>query len=510
LRNIALVISLAAMLGLCVCGKQETPETEPADEPAPGITCAVLFFQDRDPRPETDWVGRGIARLLTFQLSQHDRLDMVRQVRLEAILRITGRSETAGLTEDTLREIARAAGAARVVLGEYHIDDGLFTISTRLVDPVGGGVLAEKQVQGAGLSSLFQLSAEITGAMGDGLGVPVDAQATDLSPTDDIAAYEAFIRGLEAFRRFDTPGGMAYLREAQQHDDDFTLAHAVRAIRAYIIGDLPRAVESVSHAMASLQRLPEPERLMIEAIDNHLAGKHEQGFETFDRLKNAVGADPETHLLLAQMFFTIRDHASAEMIYQDLLRQDPENVTAHFMLGLNQLELGLPDQAQAEVEEALRLKEDHPYAHIVMSRIHAYQGRIEEAEQYLRQASSLDPKDPWIHNQLGYFYLSRNKPKLALEEFRRYVELAPEDPNAHDSLAEGYLRNDEMDLAEKEYLRALELKPDFDNPHFMLAQIYEHRGEKQKAIRMFQKYLQISPHGPRAKEAEGWLETLSE
>ena len=75
---------------------------------------------------------------------------------------------------------------------------------------------------------------------------------------------------------------------------DFTLAYAVKAIQAYIIGDLPRVTEAVGPAMTNSGRLPEPERLMIEAIDHHLMGKHEQGFETFDRLKNTVGADPET------------------------------------------------------------------------------------------------------------------------------------------------------------------------------------------------------------------------
>jgi tetratricopeptide (TPR) repeat protein len=507
--TIITVISLIIMLGWCFCGKQEAPEPEPSVESKGSTTLAVLFFQNHDPDPETDWIGRGIARLLSMQLGRHDRLDMVRHARLEAILRVMDLPNVNELSEKTLREVARRAEASRAVLGEYLIEDDRFLIDARLVDAADGTVLAEKQAQGDELSNLFQLAAEIAAALGAEFGLAGDPQDTGIGPTDDIAAYKAFIRSLEAFQRFDTPEGMTYLREAEQQDADFTLAYATRAIQAYIIGDLPRAIEAVGHAMTHPQRLPEAERLMTRAIDRHLTGQYDQGFEAFEQLTNTVRADPETHLLLAQMYYTIRDHASAEKIYRNILEQDPENVTAHIMLGLNLLEMKLIDQAQLEVEEALRLKEDHPYAHIVMSRAYAYRGNIDEAEHYLRQASRLNPKDPWIHNQLGYFYLSRNKPELALQEFQRYVELAPEDPNAYDSLAEGYLRNGQADRAEREYLRALELKPDFDNPYFMLARIYEDRDEKEKATKMFQKYLRISPRGPRAKEAESRLENLT-
>jgi|GEM_PF-2420323 len=508
-RKITLVISLIVMLGWCFCGKQEVPESEPETEPAGGTVCAVMFFQNRAPDTETDWIGRGIAQLLSLRLSRHDRLEVVRHARLETILRIMGQQNITQLTDQVLLQAAGQARATRAVLGEYHLDDGGFQINARLVDVPGGAVLATEQVRGAGLPDLFRLTAEIAGALESGLDIDSDPGLADLQPTGDIAVYEDFIRGLEAFRQFDTPEGMAYLHKAISADNEFALAHASQTLQAYIIGDLPRAIAAVSHTSSRLEQLPETQRLMIKAIEENLFGNYDQSFDIYQRLREKVSPDPEIYLVLGQMFYAIRDYTSAEKIYRDLLRQDPENVTAHMMLGLNLLELGQPDLAQVQVDEALRLKTDHPYAHITMSRISAYRGNTEEAEHHLRQASLLDPMDPWIHNQLGYFYLSQNKSGAALKEFQRYVELAPDDPNAHDSLAEGYLRNGQRDLAEKEYLRALELKPDFDNPHFMLARLYEDRGEKQKAIRMFQRYLQISPRGPRAKEAEARLENLT-
>ncbi len=501
-------LALIVTLGLCACGKQDAPETGQADEHSQSTTVAVLFFQNQDPHPDTDWIGRGIAQLLSMRLGQHDRLDVVRSSRLETALRSMGQTHSAELTEKTLLEAARRTEAVRAVLGDYRISAGQFLINARLVDVASGALVAEKQAQGPGLQSLYQLADQIAGTLSDGFGIAAAGQNAGIEPTGDLTAYEAFIRAQEAFWRFDTPEGMALLNRAVTRDTNFTLAYTSQAIQAYSIGDLPRAAAAVRHASSHPERLLSPERLMIEAIRDHLFGKYEQSFEIFERLRNTVRPDPEIYLVLAQMFYTIQDHASAEKIYQDLLRQDPNNVVAHIMLGLNQLELGLTDLAQSELEEALRLKPDHPYAHIVMSRINAYQGNLQEAEHQLHEASRLDPEDPWIHNQLGYFYLSQNKPEAALKEFKRYVELAPEDPNAHDSLAEGYLRNGDKNMAEQEYLLALKLKPDFDNPHFMLARIYEDRGETQTAVQMFQRYLQINPRGPMAKEAEARLGSL--
>jgi len=508
LRRTLAGLALIVALGLCACGKRDAPETQPADEPSESTIVAVLFFQNQDPHPDTDWIGRGIAQLLSMRLEQHDRLDVVRYSRLETALRSMGRTDSAELTEKTLLEAARRTEAARAVLGDYRISAGQFLINARLVDVVSGALVAEKQVQGLGPQNLYQMADQIAGTLSDGFGIAVAQRKAGTESTGDLTAYEAFIRAQEAFRRFDTSKGMALLNRSVTRDTNFTLAYASQAIQAYSIGDLPRATAAVRHASSHPERLSEPERLMIEAIRDHLFGKYEQGFKTLERLRNTIRPDPEIYLVLAQMFYTIQDHASAEKIYQDLLRQDPNNVVAHIMLGLNQLELELPDLAQSELEEALRLKPDHPYAHIAMSRINAYQGNLEEAEHQLHEASRLDPEDPWIHNQLGYFYLSQNKLETALKEFKRYVELAPDDPNAHDSLAEGYLRNGNKSMAEKEYLLALKLKPDFDNPHFMLGRMYEDRGETQKAVRMFQRYLQINPRGPMAKEAEVRLEAI--
>ncbi len=509
LFRISLALALFVTMGLCACGKGDAPEPEPTDEADLRTVCAVMFFQNQEPNPETDWIGRGIAQLLSLRLSQHDQLAVVRHARLEAVLRIMGQQNAGQPADQFLRQAAGRVEAARAVLGDYLIDDGRLTINTRLVDVSDGTVLAEGQVQGAGLPDLFRLASEIAEMLENGLDLDIDPSPADIRPTEDVAAYQDFIEGLEAFRRFDMPAGMARLGKAISRDGDFSLAYAVKAIQAYSIGDLPRAIAAVSHARSRPERLPETERLITDAIGENLIGNYDPSFDTFQRLRKRIKPDPETNLVLAQMYYSIRDYASAETIYQDLLRQDPENVTAHIMLGLNQLELGLTDLAQSHVEEALRLKADHPYAYIIMSRVAVFQKDLEGAEDHLRQASRLDPEDPWIHNQLGYFYLSRNKTELALQEFQRYAELAPDDPNAHDSLAEGYLRTGKQDLAEKEYLLALKLKPDFDNPHFMLGWIYQDRGETQKAIRMLRGYLRLSPRGPRAKEAEARLEALS-
>jgi Tfp pilus assembly protein PilF/TolB-like protein len=508
--RIALLLPVVAILTFCTCGKKDTPETEPAGESSPIATVAVLPFQNQDPHPETHWIGAGIAQLLNVQLSPYDQLKVVRHSRIETILRIMNVKKDSVLSKAVLLNAAKGVEATRAVFGDYRVDNGQLLIQARLVNVTNGAVVTEESTRGAGVQSIFRLTDQIATSLSDQLGVAITSPIDDIELTTDLEAYQFFIEGRKAFCRFDTPDGMAHLLKSVARDAGFALAYATMAIQAFSIGDLSRASWAVGHSLSYPDRLPAPERILLEAIGDQLSGKYEQSFETYQRLEETVRPDPETSLVLAQMFCSIRDYSSAEKIYENVLRQDPNNVVAHIMLGLTLLELDLQDLAQARVEEALRLKPDHPHAYIVMSQIYAHQGKLEDAEQQLRRASDLNPKDPWIHNQLGYFYLSRNKPELALEEFKRYAELAPDDPNAHDSLAEGYLRTGNEEMAEKEYLRALALKPDFDNPHFMLGEIYHSRGERQKAIRMYQKYLQINPHGPRAKAAEQNLEVLAE
>jgi tetratricopeptide (TPR) repeat protein len=508
--NITLVISLIAMLALCFCGKQETPRTESNAEPPGGTVCAVMFFQNQEPNPGTDWIGRGIAQLLTLRLSQHDSLTVVRPARLEAFLRIMGLQDSTRLSDQSLVRIAQRIEADRAVLGDYRLADDRFLIDVRLVDVADGSVLTEEQVDGAGSADLFRLTAEIAGTLEKGLDISVAPGIADSRPTDDLDAYESFIRGLEAFRRFDTSEGMAYLRTAVSRDTAFTLAYAAKSLQAFSIGDLSRAQRATIQTLLHPEQLPGAERFLVQAVDLQFTRKYDESFQIMQQVEKTTAWDPEILLVLAQMYCLVKDYDQAEKVYQSILRSDSNNVTALFMLGLAQQQLGQLDMAQSTVSEAIRLRPDNPHSHLIMSRIFIYQKNREAAEEELRKISDLNVRDPWIHNELGYLYQNFNKSALALQEFQRYVQLAPDDPNAYDSLGDGYRYNGQDEKAEEQYLHALKMQPSFAKAYYKLGAIYEKRGESERAVKMFQKYLQLSPRGSLASWAEQKLAELHE
>jgi tetratricopeptide (TPR) repeat protein len=91
--------------------------------------------------------------------------------------------------------------------------------------------------------------------------------------------------------------------------------------------------------------------------------------------------------------FQAGDTATAEGVFQQVAREDPENVTASLYLG----------------------------------RIYRRQGRYEQAATVLLAAVDRAPDDADVRRELGHLFLDLDRPESAVQQYRRAQELAPED-----------------------------------------------------------------------------------
>jgi Flp pilus assembly protein TadD len=91
--------------------------------------------------------------------------------------------------------------------------------------------------------------------------------------------------------------------------------------------------------------------------------------------------------------FQAGDRATAEGVFQQVAREDPENVTASLYLG----------------------------------RIYRRQGRYEQAGTVLLAAVDRAPDDADVRRELGHLFLDLGRPGPAVQQYRRAPELAPDD-----------------------------------------------------------------------------------
>ena len=166
-----------------------------------------------------------------------------------------------------------------------------------------------------------------------------------------------------------------------------------------------------------------------------------------------LNADFARRGLLAQL-------AAAEMN----ARIDANVAAAHNMLAMTYLQVGRPADAQAQLEEALRL----------------------------------DPRDAEVQSNVGMLLQVQGHVADAMPHLLRAVELKPKDDNVHFNLGSGLLASGQVDAAVREFQTAIALNPDNADAHFNLAMILGPRNRLDDAIAHLRRVVEINPRNGEA------------
>ncbi len=110
-----------------------------------------------------------------------------------------------------------------------------------------------------------------------------------------------------------------------------------------------------------------------------------------------------------------------------------------------------------------------------------FAGRPEEALAELHQAVKLDPQYGYAMNMLAYTYAQLQKYDQAIEWFKKYALVSPTEANPHDSLGDVYFNIGEFEKALGKYEEALRIKPDFLS-RYKISYIQALRGDYDQAM----------------------------
>jgi serine/threonine-protein kinase len=208
--GVAVLLSLAVWRGLAM--------------PSPAPTVAVLPFANLSGDAAQDYLADGVTEELT------DRLG-----------RLPGLTVTGRLSAQSFRgraahpdEISRALHAAMLVEGSVRREGAHVTVLARLIDPASGYQTWSGRFDAAD-NGLLALQADLAERLAGALRLRLsaaDRAVLDVGGTRDAAAYDAYLRGIQAAR----PAGLDAYRAAiadfdvaLARDPNFALAYLERA-----------------------------------------------------------------------------------------------------------------------------------------------------------------------------------------------------------------------------------------------------------------------------------------
>jgi predicted O-linked N-acetylglucosamine transferase (SPINDLY family) len=223
--------------------------------------------------------------------------------------------------------------------------------------------------------------------------------------------------------------------------------------------------------------------------------------------RSSGSAEINSYLQQALAAFNNNNFVQAEQNLQQLLKQQPRHIDAHYMLGSVAGRLGQYDRAAAQFEQVLQM---HPVHLPAMSSLAlAYRavgnldlarevylrllkinktdsqslnnlavvccemGRVDESIDCCNRALELRPGYASAHYNQGNALRDKGCFTQAIESYRKAAELEPQNPAIHHNWAEVLWKSGEVDLAESYLRTALRLNPDLPRAHsnllFLLA-----------------------------------------
>lgn len=361
-RHSAIGYGVAALLflGAAVFGIVVLVPTGGGPALAPEPSIAVLPLRTLSADPLDGALADGITEELIAILGKTEGLRVI------ASTSVFGFRDR----QSDVRSIADSLGVAHILEGGLQKSGSRLRVQVRLVDGRDAST-RWSETYDREMQDVFAVQDDIARAVAHELGLRLgadDAAPLRRHPTQNIAAYELYLRGSDrTLLRSDSAAweGLEYFRRAIALDSSYAAAWA----------GLGRMYARVSSAV------PTPERQRYYALAEEAA-------------RRAVALDDslaEAHATLGVIQMASFDFAAAERHLTRAIELDPGRALTHEWMVTLHLWTGRPAEALAHAERALELDPLSPTAHAEVARALLGNDRCEEALTRLARLGDLQP-----------------------------------------------------------------------------------------------------------------------
>jgi len=155
-------------------------------------------------------------------------------------------------------------------------------------------------------------------------------------------------------------------------------------------------------------------------------------------------------------------HAEALMILEDLLLEDPENISALEEIADNELSLGRYHRAEVASQQAVDLDGSSYTGLYILGFLRSRSEQWDEAISFLRTANGLKPNNAEILRCLGWALFNGGERAQGIVTLERALNLDRDSTLTLCDLGVAYLQMQNFPKARVLFERALELEP--ENP----------------------------------------------
>ncbi len=364
-----------------------------------GKSIAVLYFENLSGAKEDEYFRDGMTEDVITELTQIKTLHVFPRAAVVAY-----RDKPA-----TAPEIGKHLDAAYVLGGSVRRAGNRLRITAQLVETqTGHTVWAERYDRE--MKDVFEVQDEIARSITQALRISLSAQEQETiaqKPTENLQAYDYFLRGRNYTRRENLEFAMQMFEHAIRLDPNFALAHAgianISGMQFEMHGRDPRWIEKgLAAANRSFELDPEnPEVIASRARLCHVQQRYDEAVKlarmAIDRRSDCQNA---WDVLGRALFCSDRWQEAADLAERAVAAAgDNYNVFVPYVNST--LALGDKESARNLIERQCRVLEyqvdtvpEDVRARILLSATFVQLGKDKDASQHLEMAVAMRPNDP--------------------------------------------------------------------------------------------------------------------
>ena len=392
--GLALVVLIAAGIFLwrVVASKKTSPSASLSGQP----TLVVLYFENKSGDAKLDYLRKVLAEIINTDLSQSRFIRVVTDEEIYTILKRLGLADAQKYSSEDIEKIAVQARASHVLRGSFIKAGESFIITAGLQKPGTGESAPALRLEARGENDIIPKVDELARLVKEGLNLTAAQISTDFEKeagkitTSSTEALKYYIEGRRLHNQGKFPESIAHMEKAVEIDPEFAMAYRSLAMSNYNSGNAAEARKYIKKALELSARLPENEKLFIEANVFYFDEDYKKEIELLERLARTYPSNLVAHDSLAVTYESAGDLDKAieqgEFVAQYLKTSRlVQNLASYYMAK------GLYQKAGDVCRSFLKDVEDDAGVHLLLSFNYLFQRQFDLAIAEQGKAYLLDP-----------------------------------------------------------------------------------------------------------------------
>jgi eukaryotic-like serine/threonine-protein kinase len=320
----------------------------------------VTDFENQTGDPRFD---EALRTAFTVSLGQSRHANIFPRVRLGAVLKMMGKSQTERITPEVGREICQRENIRGLITGSITRTGQEYALSAELIDPQTGATVRSYLERYYGedhiLDALDVIAADVRRDLGESLyQIHRSDRPLQEVTTSSLTALKQYADGSALWHQGKFKEAVALLREAVQSDPDFAMAHAAlgSGYFSYIVNAPVEGKQEYEKALALSSRTTSRERIIIQT---NYATDLQHVIEADALYRMYLSQYPDDWSMLSDYARLLRTHGRApEAIaqYKEIIRVAPDDSRTYIEMATAYRTLNQLPEALAAYAEAFRLE----------------------------------------------------------------------------------------------------------------------------------------------------------